>query len=119
MADHLDKLIDELHTPLTVRRINTRTGELQVIKLTEPDPAAKRDLAISIGILSDKIANVLTVNAPQEGRAAVIALYESLKLAVTDDDATITQDSDGAALYLCFVRPEPPDDERSSNQGVR
>jgi hypothetical protein len=33
--------------------------------------------------------------------------------------ATVTQDSDGAAVYLSFVRPEPPDDEHFSNVGVR
>jgi hypothetical protein len=86
MADHLDKLIDELHKPLTVRRINTRTGASEVTKLPQPDPAAKRDLAIAIGILSDKIGNVLTTVAPMEGRAAIVALYESLKLAVAAED---------------------------------
>jgi hypothetical protein len=33
--------------------------------------------------------------------------------------AVVTQDSDGAALYRVFVRPEPPNDERFSNVGVR
>lgn len=80
MADHLERLVDELHKPLTVRRINSRTGAAEAVKLPEPDPAAKRDLAISIGILSDKIGNILTVNAPQEGRAAIIALVEALRL---------------------------------------
>jgi hypothetical protein len=86
MADHLDKLIDELHKPLSIRRINTRNGVLEVTKLPEPDPAGKRDLAFAIGVLSDKIGHVLTTNAPQEGRAAIIALYESIKLAVVADD---------------------------------
>jgi len=87
MADHLEKLVAELHRPLTIRRINTRTGAVEVLKLPQPDPAAKRDLAIAIGILSDKISNVLTTSAPQEGRAAIINLFESLKLTVAAEDA--------------------------------
>jgi hypothetical protein len=33
--------------------------------------------------------------------------------------ATVTRDSDAAAVYLAFVRPEPPDDEHFVNVGVR
>jgi hypothetical protein len=86
MADQLDRLIDELHKPLTIRRINTRTGKVETMTMSQPDPAAKRDLAIAIGILSDKLGNILTVNAPTEGRAAIIALFEHLRLANPDDD---------------------------------
>lgn len=86
MADHLDKLIDELHKPQTIHRINTRTGATEVMKRVEPDPASKRDLAIACGILADKISHVLTTNAPQEGRVAVIALFEHMKLTVAVED---------------------------------
>jgi hypothetical protein len=87
MADHLERLVDELHKPLTIRRINTRTGASEIVKLPQPDPAMKRDLAIAAGILADKLGHILTVNAPQEGRAAIIGLFESLKLTVAAEDA--------------------------------
>jgi hypothetical protein len=72
---------------LTIRRINTRTGASEIVKLPQPDPAMKRDLAIAAGILADKLGHILTVNAPQEGRAAIIGLFESLKLTVAAEDA--------------------------------
>jgi hypothetical protein len=96
MADHLERLIDELHSPLNVRRINTRSGEVQVLKLREPDPAGKRDLAIAAGIISDKLSAILSVVAPQEGRAAVIALVAMLKQAngTEDNEAARNQSID-------------------------
>jgi hypothetical protein len=86
MADQLERIVDDMGRPLTIARVNSRTGKLEVTKLPRPDAAAQRDMALAAGILFDKVSHTLTVNAPQEGRAAVIALVEILRK--TNDDAT-------------------------------
>ena len=87
-ADKLDKLLDAIDSPLTVHRVNTRTGESVRLKLREPDPAGKRDLTIAAGILFDKITATLKGDeSGHEGRAAIITLIENLRVNVAHDSA--------------------------------
>jgi len=95
-ADKLDKLLDDLDGPLTLRRVNTRTGETVLVKLTEPDPAAKRDIAIACGILFDKLGAALKGDENgTDGRAAIINLVERLQVNVARENAMqIIEESD-------------------------
>jgi hypothetical protein len=87
-AEKLDKLLDAIDGPLTVYRINSRTGEPVRLKLRQPDPAGKRDLAIAAGIMFDKVAAALKGDDTRsEGRAAIITLIENLRVNVAHDSA--------------------------------
>lgn len=60
--------------------------------------------------------------APSDSFATLIAALDAANTwarANRGFRATVTRDSDGAAVYVSFVRPEPPNDEHFSNVGVR
>jgi predicted transcriptional regulator len=87
-ADKLNGLLDAIDSPLTIHRVNGRTGQSVRTRLKQPDPAGKRDLAIAAGILFDKITAVLKGDeTATEGRAAIITLIENMRVNVAREDA--------------------------------
>ncbi len=77
------RLTDQLFAPTQLIQLNNRTGEFVKLRIKEPTPQMKRDLMTSIGIATDKIADLERLDAPQEGKQAIIALVDTLRIQVT------------------------------------
>ena len=87
--DLRDKLLEDAHRlrvqlwkPTTLVQLNNRTGEFARTRLHEPTFADKRNIMTAIGIAVDKVADLERLDAPQEGKQAIIALVDLIRLQV-------------------------------------
>ena len=88
------RLREQLWRPTELVMLNNRTGEFARTILTEPNFADKRNIMTAIGIAVDKVTDLERLDAPQEGRQAIITLVDSLRLTVKLDKGEALTDGD-------------------------
>ena len=90
--DLKEKLLDDslrlraqLWEPCELVMLNNRTGEFARTMLGEPNFADKRNIMTAVGIAVDKHADLERVDAPQDGKNAIIELATIMRLTVPLD----------------------------------
>jgi hypothetical protein len=65
-------MLNQIDSPIKVRRINTRTGATERLRLSQPDPGEQRDLAGGARSLIDGAVTktAFTYSVPLTGRGA-------------------------------------------------
>jgi transposase-like protein len=85
LLEDAHRLRQQLWSPTTLVQLNNRTGEFARTKLKEPTFADKRNIMTAIGIAVDKVAELERLDAPQEGKQAVITLVDLLRIRVSQE----------------------------------
>lgn len=80
--DRIDEMLEEMAGPGTIYFPDYKNGRSIKVKTDRVTPENKRNLSVSIGIMIDKAIDYERLDAPQEGRQAIIALVDTLRLSV-------------------------------------
>lgn len=85
LLDDARRLREQLFKPSMIYWPDYKTGGVIKQKIKEPTAADKRNLMTAIGIAVDKVAELERLDTPQEGKLAVIALVDNLRIQVARD----------------------------------
>lgn len=80
------RLRKQLWEPSMIVQLNYKTGVFVKQKIKEPTAGDKRNLMTALGIAVDKIAELERLDAPQEGKQAIIALVDTLRISLSRDE---------------------------------
>ncbi len=86
LLEDAHRLREQLWRPSMIVQLNYKTGEFVTKKIKEPTAGDKRNLMTAVGIAVDKVAELERLDAPQEGKQAIIALVDNLRIQVSRDE---------------------------------
>ncbi len=81
-AKKADVMLNQIDSPIKVRRINTRTGATERLRLSQPDPSEQRDLAGGARSLIDVVARTVLVAGNTGSQGAIIELVNRVRESV-------------------------------------
>jgi hypothetical protein len=83
-------LLDQISEPITIRRVNTRTGATERLKLHQPDPSEQRDLAQGASNLIGVVQRAVAANSDNGGRAGIIEFFDRVRHGIDHPIARVT-----------------------------
>lgn len=78
-ARKADVMLNQIDSPIKVRRINTRTGQTERLRLSQPDPGEQRDLAGGARSLIDVVAKAVQVGGATSTRSSIIEFMDRIR----------------------------------------